>query len=327
MNLKELKLLKINELNALAKKYNVEGASGMRKQDLIFALLQAQSDKNGMIYGEGVLETLPDGFGFLRAPDYNYLPGPDDIYVILPAYNEEALIGEMLADLDATLGRRGEGCDYRVLVVNDGSTDNTAAVVRSMAESLPVELIDHGTNRGVHEAFRTGFGAAYELADGDDIIFTMDADGTHDVARMPEMIVRIGEGCDIVIASRFRRGSEVCGVPIHRYILSYCARYFVTSLFSVQEARDFTIFHRAYRARTIKELMEHYGERFIEAHGFTSNAEILIKAGVYFGDRIKICEIPCELHYELKAGPSKMKLMRNIGEYFRMAWRIKFGPR
>ncbi|MBE9529328.1 MAG: transcription termination factor Rho [Proteobacteria bacterium] len=81
MNLKELKLLKINELNALAKKYNVEGASGMRKQDLIFALLQAQSDKNGMIYGEGVLETLPDGFGFLRAPDYNYLPGPDDIYV------------------------------------------------------------------------------------------------------------------------------------------------------------------------------------------------------------------------------------------------------
>ncbi|TAN63483.1 transcription termination factor Rho [bacterium] len=81
MNLKELKEKKINELTALAKKYNIESASSMRKQDLIFALLQSQSDQNGLIYGEGVLETLPDGFGFLRAPDYNYLPGPDDIYV------------------------------------------------------------------------------------------------------------------------------------------------------------------------------------------------------------------------------------------------------
>ncbi|HHL39691.1 MAG TPA: transcription termination factor Rho [Deltaproteobacteria bacterium] len=81
MNLKELKEKKINELTALAKKYNIEGATSMRKQDLIFSLLQAQSDQNGLIYGEGVLETLPDGFGFLRAPDYNYLPGPDDIYV------------------------------------------------------------------------------------------------------------------------------------------------------------------------------------------------------------------------------------------------------
>ena len=81
MNLKELKEKKINELTALAKKYNIESATSMRKQDLIFALLQSQSDQNGLIYGEGVLETLPDGFGFLRAPDYNYLPGPDDIYV------------------------------------------------------------------------------------------------------------------------------------------------------------------------------------------------------------------------------------------------------
>ena len=81
MNLKELKEKKINELTNLAKKYNIESATSMRKQDLIFALLQSQSEQNGMIYGEGVLETLPDGFGFLRAPDYNYLPGPDDIYV------------------------------------------------------------------------------------------------------------------------------------------------------------------------------------------------------------------------------------------------------
>jgi len=84
MNLAELKLKKINELTKLAKEYEIEGVSGMRKQELIFAILQAQasrSDKNGQVTASGVLEVLPDGFGFLRAPDYNYLPGPDDIYV------------------------------------------------------------------------------------------------------------------------------------------------------------------------------------------------------------------------------------------------------
>jgi transcription termination factor Rho len=81
MNLKELKEQKINDLIVLADTLKIEGANSMRKQDLIFALLQAELEKNGQIYGEGVLEVLPDGFGFLRAPDYNYLPGPDDIYI------------------------------------------------------------------------------------------------------------------------------------------------------------------------------------------------------------------------------------------------------
>jgi len=81
LNLKALKEKKIGELAQIARDFNVEGASSMRKQDLIFAILQAQAEQSGFIYGEGVLEILSDGFGFLRSPDYNYLPGPDDIYV------------------------------------------------------------------------------------------------------------------------------------------------------------------------------------------------------------------------------------------------------
>ncbi|MEO5657428.1 MAG: transcription termination factor Rho [Nitrospiria bacterium] len=81
MNLTELKEKTIGDLNEVAKDLKIEGASNLRKQELIFAILQAQSEKNGTIYGEGVLETLQDGFGFLRSPDYNYLPGPDDIYI------------------------------------------------------------------------------------------------------------------------------------------------------------------------------------------------------------------------------------------------------
>ncbi len=81
MNLTQLKALNIGQLTQLAKDHNIAGASGMRKQDLIFRLLQAEAEKNGLVFSEGVLETLPDGFGFLRSPDYNYLPSPDDVYV------------------------------------------------------------------------------------------------------------------------------------------------------------------------------------------------------------------------------------------------------
>jgi transcription termination factor Rho len=81
MNIIDLKEKTIDELSKMAKELKVEGARGLRKQDMIFAILQAQTEKTGLIFGEGVLEILPDGFGFLRSPNYSYLPGPDDIYV------------------------------------------------------------------------------------------------------------------------------------------------------------------------------------------------------------------------------------------------------
>jgi len=81
MNLAELKEKTIAELTSIARTLNVVRSSGLRKQEMIFKILEAQTEKNGLIFAEGVLEILPDGFGFLRAPDYNYLPGPDDIYV------------------------------------------------------------------------------------------------------------------------------------------------------------------------------------------------------------------------------------------------------
>jgi transcription termination factor Rho len=81
LNIQELKELNIQSLNQIAKELDIPGATGMRKQELIFQILKAQTERSGLIFSEGVLETLPDGFGFLRAPEYNYLPGPDDIYV------------------------------------------------------------------------------------------------------------------------------------------------------------------------------------------------------------------------------------------------------
>ena len=81
MNLSELKEKSISDLNVIARDLNVQNIGGLRKQELIFKILQARAEKDGLIFAEGALEVLPDGFGFLRAPDYNYLPWPDDIYV------------------------------------------------------------------------------------------------------------------------------------------------------------------------------------------------------------------------------------------------------
>ncbi|MBI1952977.1 MAG: transcription termination factor Rho, partial [Candidatus Omnitrophica bacterium] len=81
LDIAKLKLMTIQELTKLARELNVNGISGLKKQDLIFKILQGQAERDGNMFGEGVLEILPDGFGFLRSPNYNYLPGPDDIYV------------------------------------------------------------------------------------------------------------------------------------------------------------------------------------------------------------------------------------------------------
>jgi transcription termination factor Rho len=81
LDLASLKSLNVAGLTAIAKQLDLPGATGMRKQDLIFQILRARSERNGLMFSEGVLETLPDGYGFLRGPDYNYLPGPDDVYV------------------------------------------------------------------------------------------------------------------------------------------------------------------------------------------------------------------------------------------------------
>src|SRR5215469_16141253 len=83
LTVRELKEKNITELSRIARSLEIPGSSGLRKQDLIFRILQTQSEKEGHIFGEGVLEILPDGYGFLRSPDYNYLSGPDDIYVSL----------------------------------------------------------------------------------------------------------------------------------------------------------------------------------------------------------------------------------------------------
>ena len=121
MHLAELKQKSIADLNEVARDLKIEGAANLRKQELIFAILQAQTEKNGVVFGEGVLETLPDGFGFLRAPDSNYLPGPDDIYISpsqIRRFNLRTgdIVSGPATDVSRTDRRcRSKGCSGRML--------------------------------------------------------------------------------------------------------------------------------------------------------------------------------------------------------------------
>ena len=101
LDIRALKEMSISQLTQIGKDLGVEGATGMRKQELIFKVLQAQTEKSGLIFAEGVLECLPDGFGFLRAPEYNYLPGPDDISILPVSAESGEGIRELWSALDA----------------------------------------------------------------------------------------------------------------------------------------------------------------------------------------------------------------------------------
>ena len=140
------------------------------------------------------------------------------VWVVLPAYNEEQAIGLLLGSLVGELTE--DKRDFRIIVVNDGSTDNTLAVANQWAEKAPVQVLDNVTNKGLAETIKRGLMEAVKLAGERDIIITMDADNTHPIGLAIRMIRMIREGNDVVIASRYREGSYTAGVPWNRLILS-----------------------------------------------------------------------------------------------------------
>lgn len=236
------------------------------------------------------------------------------VIIALPAYNEEKTLPPLLAAIgDAMAENRIE---YRVIVVNDGSRDGTAAAVDRAATRIPIERIDHPQNRGLGATIRTGLIAALEGADDRDIIVTMDSDNTHTPGLIARMVRGIREGNDVVIASRFQPGARIKGVPLHRRVLSRGASVIFRMLFPTPNVRDFTCGFRAYRAGLLKHAFATYGDEFVGQSGFACMVDILLKLR---GLDAIMSEVPLILRYDLKFGVSKMLLVKTIGETLRLA--------
>jgi dolichol-phosphate mannosyltransferase len=242
------------------------------------------------------------------------------VCVVLPAYNEQDALGPLLDAIRAAL--EDGPWPYKVIVVDDGSRDATALVASKATFTMPVELVEHRVNRGLAAAIRTGLTAAVDRLSDDDVVITMDADNTHPPQLIAAMMAKIDQGCDVVIASRFRPGAKVHGVPRSRQFYSVGARYLFQIMFPIRGVRDYTCGYRAYRVSALRLALETYHARLITETGFSCMADLLLKLQRL---PLRMAEVPLELHYERRGNGSKMQVARTIRQTMSLLVRRRFG--
>jgi dolichol-phosphate mannosyltransferase len=230
------------------------------------------------------------------------------IVVALPAYNEAEALPRLLKRLRecaAALDQR-----LRVVVVDDGSTDGTGMVAeRENSAAMPVEVVRHDRNRGLHAALDTGFRAALERAGADDWVVTLDADDTHPPDLIAPMLRKAQTGADLVIASRFQPGAEWHGLSWDRLLFSHCVSWIFRVLWPLRNVRDYTCGYRLYRADLLRRAYDRYGTAFVDEPSFACMPDVLWKVSRL---RPSMAEVPLSLHYDRKPGPSKMNVARTI---------------
>lgn len=247
------------------------------------------------------------------------------LWLCLPAYNEErSLPGLLESCRPVAAAFAAEGRRLRLIVVDDGSADGTIRAAERFADTLDVEVVPHGVNRGLGAALRTIVSAGLARADDDDVIATMDADNTHDPALLPELWSRLDAGAaDVAIASRYAPGGDEIGLSPLRRFLSRGASLLLGITAPVAGARDYTCGYRVYRAGVLRRAEQAWRDRLLEESGFTCMAELLLKLG-RLGARV--VEVPLVLRYDRKLGPSKMKVLATIARYFTLIRRIRREP-
>ncbi|MEO7175691.1 MAG: glycosyltransferase [Saprospiraceae bacterium] len=236
------------------------------------------------------------------------------LFVVLPAYNEALSIGKLLSHIAEAMDDAGID-KFAIVIVNDGSQDNTLEVINSCATKMPIHVFSHEVNQGLGATIRDGLFEASKMADPKDIIVTMDADDTHTPGLILRMVRMIREGHDVVIASRYRQGSRIFGLSRWRKFLSYGASWLFRILFPIEGVRDFTCGFRAYRANVIQDAIQQYGDKFVDQEGFQCMVDILLKLRAM---KIIFGEVPFILRYDQKEGVSKMKVMKTTTNSFKL---------
>lgn len=244
----------------------------------------------------------------------------ETVWIVLPAYNEGESLPPLLNSIATALEAAEVG--YQVIVVDDGSRDDTAQVVRQASQRLPVELVAHQVNQGLAAAMRTGLTAALDRCGADDVVVTMDSDNTHPPRLIPEMLSHTCKGADVVIASRFRTGATTTGLPTSRNLYSQAARWLFQIMFPIRGVRDYTCGYRAYRANALRQAFDMYGDQLITEKGFACMADLLLKLRKL---PLTMHEIPLELRYDRRGSGSKMPVLRTIRQTLFLLVRRRLG--
>lgn len=256
----------------------------------------------------------PNGGDFESAIDVG------TVFVVLPAYNEEGGLPDLLTAIERVFAINGR--DYHVIVVDDASTDATAEIASQASYEMPLTLVQHTENQNLPGALRTGMETAIRFAADNDVIITMDGDNTHPPAIINEQLQKIEEGYDVVIASRFQPGSRVCGVPSTRVLTAFGARMLFKVLMPIPAVRDYTCGYRAYRADVLSDSMEFYGDNWVTEKGFSCMADVLLKMRRF---KYVMGEVPMLLRYDQKEGGSKMKVLSTIMMTLKLLLKRRFG--
>ncbi len=241
------------------------------------------------------------------------------LWLVLPAYNEGPNLPGLLQDL-VLLVEENADLDLRIIIVDDGSTDDTFAVAQRPPPTLAVQVLQNPRNLGLGETFRRGMLHAMAQAAPRDIVVTMDADHTHLPGLILRMVRAVREGRDVVIASRFQSGSITRGVPAHRQVLSVGMSVLFRGLLPIDGVRDFSCGYRAYRAGILQEAQRRYGDRLFAQQGFVCMVDTLVKLdemGALFG------EVPLVLRYDQKRGPSKLPVASTVAGTLKLLARAR----
>jgi dolichol-phosphate mannosyltransferase len=233
------------------------------------------------------------------------------IRFVIPAYNEVENIDRLFDDL----APRARELGARVIVVDDGSTDGTAAAVEARREDLHLAIVRHKQNRGLGTALNTGLRAALSEATDDDAIVTLEADTTSDLDDLTQMLERFEEGFDIVLASVYAPGGRIIGVSGWRLAASKSVSNTFRVLGGLRDIHTLSSLYRVYRAGTLRLAAETYGYLLVREPGFAANVELLLKL---YNAGATVAEVPTVNDWTHRQGVSKMKLTPTVLAYFRL---------
>lgn len=234
------------------------------------------------------------------------------LYIVVPVFNEAPNLARLFEGLRAARAETYD-LDVSVVLVDDGSTDDTPRLARESAGDLDLTVLVHETNRGPGYAFGTAFEHLASRVRDHDLVVTMEGDNTSRTELIAKMLRRAEEGDDAVFASPYMYGGGILHTRPTRVMLSHIANTFVKEFLGVHGLMTVSSFFRLYQGASLRRLQECYGERVIERTGFESMVEVVMKM-MYLD--MSITELPMVLDTKQRAGKSKLNTRRTMLGYF-----------
>jgi dolichol-phosphate mannosyltransferase len=212
---------------------------------------------------------------------------------------------------------------FKLIVVNDGSSDQTSSFLSSLTPPMPLQELRHASNRGYGAALRTAFLWILSDAGREDAVVTLDADNTHDPIYIQKLITKLEEGFDVATASYTMAGGRVSGIPLKRRVMSRILNRLLSVAHPLPGVDTYTNGYRAYRLSIMRRVHDNYGEHLLDESGFPGGTEFFLKCA---NDGGKLAEVPFDLHYENRGSASKIWIVQTVARYLRllgMAYRLR----